>query len=216
MTKDTMLGRIMQLITELPLERLGVVRSLVENLGCKEWKLWLDECKKFLKKKPCWTGIVEPISEFLKLLSGDHNLTLDALDGKEVLANANDVFTYIDSDFKNWGADELGEATEETDIDVYELAKDSMFADFFGSVCSDVSKICFTHAQVKNFCVKHRDWLRKDGYATFFLFKWRGELFVALVFVYSGGRLSAHVRRFRGDNVWIAESRRRMVIPQLA
>lgn len=61
MTKDTMLGRITQLIAGLPLERLGVVRDIAEKLSSKEWQDWLAEFKKFLRKKPCWTGASEEV-----------------------------------------------------------------------------------------------------------------------------------------------------------
>ena len=36
------------------------------------------------------------------------NIKLPALDGKETIANSG-IFTYIDSEFKNWGLNKAGE-----------------------------------------------------------------------------------------------------------
>lgn len=155
-------------------------------------------------------------SEFLSLLSGGESLIIDALDGKEILSEASDVFTYIDSDFKNWSANERGKATKEAVVYVYDLVKDGIFAQFFGSVCADVEKLCFTQAQIKNFVVKHHNWLRKDGYATFFLFKSHGKFFVAHVDFYGGGRLEVRVFQLGHGRVWDADGRHRVVLLQLA
>ena len=53
-------------------------------------------------------------NNILKLLSCGESLVLDALDGTETLANAKEIFNYIDPDLINWGADEKGLATGET------------------------------------------------------------------------------------------------------
>lgn len=156
------------------------------------------------------------VDSFLRLISGGEALMLDALDGKEILAEANDVFAYIDSDFKNWRTDECGEATKETAVDVHEMVKDATFAQMFCSLSDDASKLCLTQAQIKNFVVKHRDWLRKDGYATFFLFKSKGKVFVAYVYFHSDGTLVVSVYKFEDDDRWYAEICHRLVVPQLA
>jgi len=152
---------------------------------------------------------------FLKLLSGAETLMLDALDGKETLATAKEVFpSGIDGDFKNWGTNKAGIATKEQAVDVHELVKDSTFAQMFGSLGTDLDKLCLTQAQIKNFCKKHPNWLRKDGYATFFLFKVEDQFFVAYVDVDSDG-LDVYVDRFGDDGVWNAGRSRRVVVPQL-
>ena len=152
---------------------------------------------------------------FLKLLSGAETLMLDALDGKETLATAKEVFpSGIDGDFKNWGTNKAGIATKEQAVDVHELVKDGTFAQMFGSLGTDLDKLCLTQAQIKNFCKKHPNWLRKDGYATFFLFKVEDQFFVAYVYVLSGG-LRVRVYRFEFDVVWGAGSSHRLVVPQL-
>jgi hypothetical protein len=151
----------------------------------------------------------------LKLISGGRLLTVDAVDGSEILADATD-FAYRDSDLKNWGADEKGPATSETFVEVHEIAKDATFSQMFGSLNADVSKLCLTQHQIKNFARKHRNWLRTDGYATFFLFESRKQFFVAGVEFNSDDELDVGVGRFKGGCVWDAEGRHRVVVPQLA
>ena len=152
---------------------------------------------------------------YLKLLSGAETLMLDALDGKETLATAKETFpSGIDGDFKNWGTNKPGIATKEQAVDVHELVKDGTFAQMFGSLGTDLDKLCLTQAQIKNFCKKHPQWLRQNGYATFFLFKVEDQFFVANVNVDSGG-LRVDVFRFGSDRVWNTESSHRVVVPQL-
>lgn len=160
--------------------------------------------------------IKEVSNAFLKLISGNESLVIDSVDGKETLANAKDLFAYIDSDFKNWGADEKGSATKETPVCVYEMTKDATFAQMFGSLSSDPRKLCLTQSQIIDFVKKYRNWLRTDGYATFFLFESNNQLFVAGVGVGSGGAaLGVGVSRFENSCVWSAAYRRRLVVPQL-
>lgn len=154
-------------------------------------------------------------SDFLKLISGKESLILDSVDGKEILAEAKDVFGHIDLDFKNWGADEKGPATEATPVRVYEMTKDATFSQIFGSLSSDVRKLYLTQAQIKNFVKKYRNWLRTDSYATFFLFESDKKFFVANVHVYPNGTLNVYLRRFEYSGDWYAEYRHRLVAPQL-
>lgn len=150
---------------------------------------------------------------YLKLLSGAETLMLDALDGKETLANAKETFpSGIDGDFKNWGTNKAGIATKETAVDVHEMVKDATFARMFGSLGTDLDKLCLTQAQIKNFCKKHPNWLHKDGYATFFLFKVDEQFFVAGV---GSGGLYVDVYRFGHGLVWVVGRSHRLVVPQL-
>ena len=76
--------------------------------------------------------------------------------------------------------------------------------------------VTFSQHQIKNFVKKHRNWLRTDGYATFFLFESHGNFFVADVSFHSDGRFRVRVRKLGSDDVWGAEFRRRVVVPQVA
>ena len=149
------------------------------------------------------------------ILSQGQTILIDACDGTETLADAKDVFpSGIDGDFEKWGTNKAGIATKEQAVDVHELVKDRTFAQMFGSLGTDLDKLCLTQAQIKNFCKQHANWLRQGGYVTLFLFKVGEEFFVAHVYVYSDG-LSVDVDRFEHRHVWRAEHLRRMVVPQL-
>jgi len=213
MAKD-MLGALVRKIVDLPLGMLKVIYDLVEKLSGEAGQEWLAELKKFLRKEKCWTGIIA--ETFLKLISGGESLTLDAVNGTETLVDAKDVFAHIDPDFKNWGADEKGPETGETAVDVYEMVKDATFSQMFRKLNVDARKLCLTQHQIKNFVKKHRNWLRIDGYATFFLFESKGNLFVARVFFYSDDRLFVNVYRFEYLYVWHAGSGLRVVVLQPA
>lgn len=142
-------------------------------------------------------------------------LTLDATDGKQTIADSNGVFSSIDSDFKNWSANKTGISTKESLVDVYEMAKDARFTQMFGSLNSDLDKLCLTQHQILNFIQKHRNWLRTEGYGTLFLFKADDQFFVARVGFNGDGSLRVVVRRFEDDSMWNAVYRHRVVVPQL-
>lgn len=155
-------------------------------------------------------------NSILRLLSKGESLLIDAVNGKETLAQAKDVFlSSIDSDLKKLGTDQPGAATEETPVQVYEMAQDATFAQMFGSLGADLDKLCLTQHQIKNFCKELPNWLRSDGHATFFLFKVEDQYFVADVYVYGAG-LSVRVYDFEFDYVRLALNLHRVVVPQLA
>ena len=195
------------------LKGLGVPAEDIHRLGkpTKDGKALVRVCAEKIAE------FVKGVqSEFLKLISGDQCLVIDPADGLGILAKANDLFAYIDSNFKNWGADEPGKATGETPARVYEMVKDATFTQMFGSLSSDLSNLCLTQDQIIGFVKKHRQWLRSDGYATLFLFKSHEFFFVAHVGVVSDGKLEVRVHRFVYSNVWDAGYRHRVVVPQLA
>ena len=195
------------------LEELGVPFDSIHKLNgnTKEGRTLVRACAEKIAE------IVKGVqNKFLELISVNEQLILDECDGTEILVDASDVFAYIDPDLRNWNADEKGPATDAAPVRVYEMTKDGTYAQMFGSLSSDARKLCLTQAQIKGFVKKYRNWLRKDGYATFFLFESNGEFFVAHVRVGSGGKLEVRVRRFRGSRVWRAGRRDRVVALQLA
>ncbi len=210
-----MLGGIVRLLAALPLEMLGVIHDLAEKLSGEFGQEWLREFKSFLRKQPCWTGVVKKV--YLRLISGGHELVIDETDGTETLSDATDVFDGgIDPDFRNWQVDEPGKPTPAIKAEVFEMESDGTFPQVFGSLSSDLDRLCFTPAQIRGFARKHRDWLQTDGYATFFLYKSHGHFFVAIARFSADGRLGVRVNRFGSDNVWDAENRLRVVVPKLA
>lgn len=156
-----------------------------------------------------------PGNNYLKLLCSEEGLVLDACDDTYVIEKADDTFTSVDSDFRNYGANEKGPKTEATHVGVYELQKDAMFTDFFNSVTKDLDSMCFTHSQIKQFVKKYKNWLRTDGYANFFLFKSNGKFFVANVHIDTDGGAWVGVSRFESVRVWGASRRRRVFLPAL-
>lgn len=151
----------------------------------------------------------------LKLISEAHEIIIETCDGSQTIATAKETFkSGIDREFKNWGTNKAGASTEKTPVQVHEMVKNATFARMFGSLGTDLDKLCLTQHQIKTFCEVHKEWLRKDGYATFFLFKVEDQFFVANVGVDSGG-LYVSVQRFEDGNVWVAEYSHRMVVPRL-
>jgi len=149
--------------------------------------------------------------EFLNVLS--KGLVLGSCDGQQTIAQAKDVFTYRDADFENWGTDEPSEPTRETKVNVYELRKGATLNQMFNDISLDLDKLCLSQGQIIGFVQKYRKRLR-DGYATFFLFRSGGKIFVAGVYVSSGGE-GVGVGRLGGVYVWDACYHLRLVAPQL-
>jgi len=118
-------------------------------------------------------------SAILSLISSGETLKLRALDGSKTIRASKNVFYSIDSDFKSYGADEKGGATEEMEVSVYEMAQNANFAQMFGELHKDPETLCLSQHQILEFIDQHKSWLRKDGYATFFLFKSSNQFFVA-------------------------------------
>lgn len=141
-----------------------------------------------------------------------NTITLSETKGNKTIARADDLFTWIDSDFENWGTDKKEKKTESIELAVCEITSDATFAHLF----TKPEEMSLTQSQIIEFCTNHKDKLRADGYATFFLFKVGTEYFVADVDIRSGGLLHAYVRRFSRARVWRAGFRHRIVIPQLA
>ena len=145
------------------------------------------------------------------------NILIDPTTGDETIANAGDVFTgYFDPDFEHWGTNKpSGVATDATPAKVYEMHRNATFADMFASL-GDIDDLCWQQGQIINFCRKHPDKLRQDGFGTFLPFKVEGvsSPFVSRVRVLGGG-LGVDVGRLGLGIVWGAGYRGRVVVPQL-
>ncbi|MDD4412713.1 MAG: hypothetical protein PHR00_03655 [Patescibacteria group bacterium] len=150
--------------------------------------------------------------DILQLISAGQDITIKACDGQRTIAQAKELFTgFLDADFENWNLDKPGKATPATKAKVYELRQDAKFKQMFESLNPDLDKLCLTQAQIIAFVEDHQDWLRTDGYGTFFLFKENEEYFVAEVYFSSSDALEVRVRSLEDDVVWNAGSRRRLV-----
>lgn len=163
--------------------------------------------------------IAESVTGILKLISAGQEVEIGETDGTETLADARDVFNYVDNDFRNWNTNVSGKPTKKAKAQVFEMVKDGDFRAIFGGTGRDLGSLCWEQSQIKTFVRNHKKWLRTDGYATFFLFK-VGEgkdkrFFVAYVYLFSDGCLFVYCNQFEFDCVWFAVYRRRVVLPQL-
>jgi hypothetical protein len=104
---------------------------------------------------------------------------------------------------------------------VYEMMKDGNFGQLFGFLSSDLRQLCLTQAQILIFVKRYGYWLKKSkrtqrkDMATFFLFESKDNFFVAAVGVCPSGIHRVRVYRVNAPDVWYAENRRRVVVPQL-
>lgn len=200
--------------------------------GCKK-EVLTARLEEIFGKMPNDTN-PKNLLEYLRPLFEDEEIFIEVCDGSQTLTEASDVFgNNIDNDFKRWGLNKKGKATDKTPVKVLELMKDGSCIHFFGSLFGaspdgikiedfieqnreDLRKYCFQQHQIKSFSVEHKDKLRKDGCATFFLFEEGNNFFVAHVYFNSDGTLYVFVRRLEHDIRWGAGNRHRVVVPQLA
>ncbi len=158
--------------------------------------------------------LAENIMGCLKLISGAETLTIDACEDS-AMTGATDVFDgWIDPDFENYECDGVGQPTSATNVQVHEMIKDGDFKTIYNGMGDNLDLMCLTKGQIKSFVKKYREWLRTDGYGTFFLFKANNRFFVADVH-FGSGRLKVYVDHFSDGYVWGAGDRRRFVFPQL-
>jgi hypothetical protein len=148
----------------------------------------------------------------LKLISDEETLLLGPTDGLETLADAKDLFRYIDSNFERWNCHTGEPPTTETPLHVYEMVSNSTFQEMFGSFGVALERLALTQAQIKQFVRRYREWLKRGGNGTFFLFKANEEYFVAAVYLFCDGRLGARVRRLTLDRVFRAKKGHRLVV----
>lgn len=202
------------------LRKYNGLRQQVDNvlLG-EDGDVWEAELRNFLAKRLCWeknqmVPALQPKPAILRLIS-DGKQIVGTTTGARTIASVSDVFTWdIDPDFKNWGLDVPGEAKPETPVQVYEMVADGDYKAIYGSLGQNLDKLCFTQEQIIAFVRDHKNWLRKGGWATFFLFKVAGEFFVARVYLDAVERPSALASRFSFDFVWDADYRHHIVLPQ--
>jgi len=147
-------------------------------------------------------------------------LIIDPVDGREVLADASDVFSQIDVDFRKWRTDKTGTAQDKISVVVYDAIEKASIIQFFNSLGDNKKSFCLHQDQIKGFIRKHRRWLRTDGYGTFFLFQAEdspyGNFFTAIVNFCSHSELRLSIRATNGcDGIWVINKNCRFVAPQI-
>jgi hypothetical protein len=218
MSKNSdMLGSIVRALMGVRLEYLGVILDTCNKLAGSDGSLWYEKIRAILREGAVQVKEVVENTSFLRLLSGAEALPLNACDDTRSLVQAMDVFSAFGSaETISWeGLNVSGVVTPATFVAVHEQVKDGTFRQLFGSLSSNLDKLCLSQGQITMFCQDHHKWLRQDGWATFFLFKEKDLFFVARVSVCSDG-LKVFVERFNGrESLWNAAFRIRVVSPQL-
>jgi hypothetical protein len=92
------------------------------------------------------------------------------------------------------------------------MVRDSTLQEMFGGFDVKLDRLALTQAQIKQFVKRYHNWLKKGGNGTFFLFQVGNEFFVAVVYLFSDGRLGARVRRLTLERVFRAKKRHRLVL----
>ncbi|MEI8062352.1 MAG: hypothetical protein WCG97_03590 [bacterium] len=154
----------------------------------------------------------------LKLISAGKRVVIGATQGTETLASADDMFSYISPEFKNWGCDKDEQSTSEVAVEVYEQTEDAVYPKIFGDVDQNLDRLVLTTSQIKSFVVNNaKDYfLEGEEWTCFrFLFKVGNEFFVADIRVLSDGDRAVRIFRFLDGSVRHAQYRHRIVVPQL-
>lgn len=126
----------------------------------------------------------------------------------KLLKDQEKLFTYIDSDLKNWNVDE-GVQVSGVKLKEKVMDKDFTFKDVFNPYTDYVSQ-----EDVISWVEENKYAIKKTYVYYFFLLKnSKNEFFVAGVYFNDDGRLKLHVHEFSGDLVWRAGYRHRIVVP---
>jgi len=161
-------------------------------------------------------------NQYLRLISGNEIITIPACKGgkKANIYCAKKTFPGgIDRNFSNYGCDTKQSATMEIRVQVYEMYKrDANFKTLFGVLSSNLKSLAFeSQEQIAEFCKKHKQWLRKGGFGTFFLFteivEEEEKFFVASARFDSGGLRACIDHLLLTDGVlWYAGNTPRVVV----
>jgi hypothetical protein len=171
---ENMLGTLKRKLAKLPKEALGTMLDLLEKLLSKAGPEWLAKLKKFLRVERYFT----------ELISGKSMLFLSGVDEKNrsLIPSLEDIFSEIHIDSLDC---KLGDrklvTTRLVRPEVHKLVRNATFAQMFGELASDLSKLFFSLDQLKMFVDKYPEWLEPTGYGTFFLLEINGHFYVAQV-----------------------------------
>ncbi len=170
-----------------------------------------DLTNKFIKSQSLEyvsRGDIKKVLEKIK-----EGLDIEPCDGLKTIANAQDIFSYIDQKFKSWDLDKPSENTAETKADVYELVGSAHFQRMIEELNLDPNDIYFSQDQILYFIQNHREYLSHSWYTFFLLKRDDDEFFVACVLL-DNGKLKVGVDRFDYEGVFDANAHPRIVVKQ--
>lgn len=114
-----------------------------------------------------------------------------------------------------YDANSKGIPTPSIAVLLYEMTRPATFGFIFELIDLEIERLCLTQHQIINFIKQHTQWLQKDGNSTFFLFKLKGNYFVAGLDFEEKYLLKAFVNRLEDTIDWGMEGRPRVVVPHL-
>jgi hypothetical protein len=222
-TKPTQIGEainifITALTTVIDEFKISDVINALKNKGDKlshylrlVIRAFMEDGEIKLFKKQLFPG-----NEYLKLVSGDEKIIISACKGGYVITEDTATFAYIDPDFKKYkDANEPSKPTPSMRVGVYELQKTGTSQEIFDSITKYTEIMELTLEQLVIFCIEHIELLSKNGSTSIVYKNSKNKFFVANVHVDDFGRLWVIVLRLKDDNEWNAESRHRVVLPEL-
>ena len=109
----------------------------------------------------------------LKPVSSNEKIIIDPTNGEETIATATKLFSgHIDDSFNDPDINIKDYSTTKPQpVNIYEVVKKDTFKQIYGSFGINFDQLCLTQAQIIRFVRQYRNYLRVDGYGTFFLFK---------------------------------------------
>ena len=148
----------------------------------------------------------------LKLIKD--NLVIPQTSGKRIIPEKTKLFSWIDADFRNWGAYERGEPKPETKCALYELVEDATFEEMLKEL-GDPEKLCMTWEQIIKFIKKYKGELKEGKSGVFFLFRSYDELFIAYVYAKFKSNLCVTISHFENSLIMNGHNNPHVVVPQL-
>jgi hypothetical protein len=169
---------------------------------------------------------MERENNIMRLISAGHALRLKSSDGSCLICEAKETFkAYIDPDFVKWGINKTGIASAEMSVQVHDMIEDGTFMDIFQALPGTWGQKWLPQDKVVDFCDTFPNWLRQEGFATFFLVKKDenrpidekkpGDHLVVVCVSVDDDGLDVDVYRLEGASVWYGGPRHRVVSPQL-
>ena len=143
---------------------------------------------------------------------GKNCLSIRAVDGREKIMDATDVFFFIDSDFGELVDSRETFETKETKVSISRLRKSAKYNQIFTSYAEkDLDAICFTQHQIRAFVEDKGGQIEKD-YLYFFLFRDKDNYFVATVLIDANGKANITSDPFGYRTIWSPVDHCRVVI----
>lgn len=112
------------------------------------------------------SGYLKPICEDLKLF-------IETCDGSKGLADATDLFTWINPNVRSTAT---WIPTQKTRVEVYEILKKVQFMQILNSLKRGREGLFFTPHQIKKFVANNLGWLKDSKCDVFFFFEMNDEV----------------------------------------